>query len=188
MSPFSVERFRRYGSAGGYSSRCGDSRSSSNRHERASQLAARDVPKVLPAKEKVFNMQSNSRRHDRSACVICIHATEHGWYGNTVPGRGTHCRDCGATWTGTIAAHTVCCHITFGGNSTADKYHDGFAARNNRCPVEADLVELGMVFTADRRGEVWRSAYAGPDAVRVGPNGHAASESPALSLNSMGDQ
>jgi hypothetical protein len=36
---------------------------------------------------------------DRAACSLCCHAAEFGWWGLGV--RGTHCRGCGDSWTGT---------------------------------------------------------------------------------------
>lgn len=128
-------------------------------------------------------MNCSAIAHDRANCVLCIHDQELGWWG---PGfKGTHCRDCGATWTGVAAAHTVCCHVTFGGNTTADKYHDAFDAMNGDCPTEHDLAEAGVVLTNDQRGRVWRSTYPGPDAARAGRDDHAGTEPPDVTEGSV---
>jgi hypothetical protein len=90
--------------------------------------------------------------HERAAC--CYHAADFGWWGPEA--HGTHCQGCGDNWTGTTVAHTVCCHLTFGGNRGADLYHDPFRSKHGRCPTDDDLAEMGMRVTDDHRGRIWR--------------------------------
>lgn len=56
-----------------------------------------------------------------SECKPCDHALEHGWWGDALPSRHTHCQECHATWPGSNKwGHCARCHQTFSGVSTFD--------------------------------------------------------------------
>ena len=59
-----------------------------------------------------------------SACSICAHADEHGWWGPDLREQGaeTHCRDCHRSWSGTTQAHCVVCHRHFTTDSAAAQH------------------------------------------------------------------
>jgi hypothetical protein len=47
-----------------------------------------------------------------AGCEPCIHAMEHGWWGDIAPAR-THCRDCHRSWRSRIEGHCTLCHSHF---------------------------------------------------------------------------
>lgn len=89
--------------------------------------------------------------HDGSTCHLCQHAVEHGWYGMS---RGSHCRDCGRTWTSMRQAHcsTAGCHRHFSSPSTFD-FHFGKAGEHR------DPVQKNREFRQDPEG-IWYKAQS----------------------------
>lgn len=55
-----------------------------------------------------------------AACAVCAFATDHGWWGPDH--RGTHCRGCHASWSGTAKAHCTVCHETFSTAGVAEAH------------------------------------------------------------------
>lgn len=62
----------------------------------------------------------NGRGPGWESCEMCLHAIEHGWWGND---RVTHCRLCHVTWgRATRTMHCVTCHETFSTPANCDKH------------------------------------------------------------------
>jgi len=55
-----------------------------------------------------------------ASCGLCTYAAVHGWWGPDH--KGTHCRDCHASWSGIGKAHCTVCHQTFASNAAADHH------------------------------------------------------------------
>jgi len=91
-------------------------------------------------------------------CAVCSYADEHGWWG---PGhKGTHCRDCHRSWTGTAKAHCTLCHETFSTNGVAD-LHWLRGVHHEPCTVKAlRQGDDGTWHTAGERPAHWAKAAA----------------------------
>jgi hypothetical protein len=70
-------------------------------------------------------------------CEICAFAKIHACWPHDH--KGTHCRECHASWTGTRPGHCVVCHQTFAGDTASEAHWDG--ARHVH-PVEVENLEL----------------------------------------------
>jgi hypothetical protein len=111
---------------------------------------------------------SRKRGSAMTACAPCGHASEHGWWGSSIPRNATHCRQCHSTWKGVGPAHCTVCHRSFGGNTVADKAG---------CPNCASDSVLGVRGIQPDSEGIWRLR---PPASRTVSVGWAATQIPQV--------
>jgi hypothetical protein len=83
-------------------------------------------------------------------CELCLHAQEHGWWGDS---KLTHCKNCGATWNmDSKVMHCVSCHETFSTPNNCDK-HQNFLSGSANC---LNPINVGLESTPSKYGvPVW---------------------------------
>jgi hypothetical protein len=91
-----------------------------------------------------------------AACDPCAHAAAHGWWGPDH--RGTHCRDCHASWAGYARAHCTVCHETFASAGVAEAHWLRGVHHDPSTVPALRLGDDGTWHTAAERPAHWRAA------------------------------
>lgn len=89
-----------------------------------------------------------------TGCGACVHAAEHGWWGDIAPAR-THCCDCHRSWRSLLEAHCTMCHRHFFNPKAFDAHLSAGGCHDPKVVTRRDG-RPRLQLTTTPYGELWR--------------------------------